>query len=246
MLIDDRLRLWNRNKWEAKNLAMYRQHGENRWPWFNRQLDQDIAAWLQQRQARQLDILDLGTCSGTQAIALAKLGHKVVGTEVSDTALADARRAASRESPDLPLQWIIDDITSTSLPEQHFELVLDRGCYHSICVFHHEQYVAGVKRVLKPDGILLLKVMSHAEQRFVNYDKLGNKRVPMPFHFRQAQLQQLLSPHFELLQISDSYFYSTVTAQPARAILLTARNRPGQSGLRGASEPSGFPPAPGR
>jgi 2-polyprenyl-3-methyl-5-hydroxy-6-metoxy-1,4-benzoquinol methylase len=217
-------RSWNRDKWEDKNQAMYKTYAENRWPWFNDGLDPDIEEFMSKVVRESLEILDLGTCSGSQAIELARKGHRVTGTDISPTALEQARQAASRE-PGLALNFLLDDITASRLAEHQFDMVLDRGCYHSICAFQHEEYVAGVRRVMKRGGVLLLKTMSSDETRFIAHDNIGGKLVQMPYHFSREELRGMLAPHFEVLQMSDSFFYSKVVEPPARARLVVLRDR---------------------
>ncbi len=223
MDIKQQLQQWNKDKWESKNRAMYEQGEENRWPWFNDSLDPDIEEFIAAAGADTLDILDLGTCSGSQGIELAKRGHRVVGTDISESALAQAKIAADREDG-LAIELLIDDITDSALAENQFDLILDRGCYHSICTFQHHEYVASIKRVLRPGGILLLKTMSSDEPRFVIYDKIGNKTVQMPFLFSREKLVEVLSPHFDVQEIRDSFFYSKNVDPPARARFCILRN----------------------
>jgi SAM-dependent methyltransferase len=223
MNIRQQLRQWNKGKWESKNRAMYEEFHENRWPWYNDQLDPDIEEYLVAHGIGPLDVLDLGTCSGSQAIELAKRGHRVVGTDISGTALVQAKAAASREDG-IEVQFLLDDITASALRENQFDLILDRGCYHSVCCFQHLDYVAGVKRVLKPRGILLLKTMSSEEKRFVTFDTFENKSIQMPLHFTREVLEESLSPHFDVQEIRDSYFFSAVVDPPARARFAILRN----------------------
>src|SRR5688572_26972475 len=98
MVTKRELQDWNRRKWEHKNHAMYEKYAQNQWPWFSDKLDPDIEAYLADNGMEGLDILDVGTCSGSQGIELARRGHRVVGTDVSDTALERARLAAARET----------------------------------------------------------------------------------------------------------------------------------------------------
>ena len=214
---------WNKRKWEHKNHAMYEKYAQNKWPWFSDQLDPDIDEYLRANGAVDLDILDLGTCSGSQGIELARRGHRVVGTDISETALERAKLAAASE-PELAISFLLDDIAESRLNDSQFDLVLDRGCYCSICSFNHEEYVASVRRVLRPGGAFLLKTMSSEDQRFMAYDKVGGREVQMPFHFTAEQLQKLMSPHFVIEQMRDSYFYSSVLDEPARARFVIMRN----------------------
>lgn len=223
MNIKQQLQIWNKTKWESKNRAMYERFEENQWPWFNEDLDPDIEEYLVGARIESADILDLGTCSGSQAIELAKRGHRVVGSDISESALAKAEAALAVQG-DLPVEFLLDDITATTLQDSRFDVVLDRGCYHSLCCFQHEDYVAGIKRVLKPDGLLLLKTMSSDEERFIAYDRIGNRRFQMPFHFTRQVLDDALSPHFDVLEIRDSHFFSTVVDPPAQARFAILRN----------------------
>jgi SAM-dependent methyltransferase len=214
---------WNKQKWEQKNHAMYETYGQDKWPWFNDKLDPDIEEYLLANGLNGQDILDLGTCSGSQGIELAKRGHRVVGTDISETALEQAKLAAARE-PKLEIRFVNDDIAESRLNDSQFDLAIDRGCYCSICSFNHEEYVASVRRVLRPGGVLLLKTMSSEERRFIAYDKVGGRDVQMPFHFTEEQLRTLMSPHFVIEQMRDSYFYSSVVDEPARARFVILRN----------------------
>jgi SAM-dependent methyltransferase len=214
---------WNKQKWEQKNHAMYETYGQDKWPWFNDKLDPDIEEYLLANGLNGQDILDLGTCSGSQGIELAKRGHRVVGTDISETALEQAKLAAARE-PKLEIRFVNDDIAESRLNDSQFDLAIDRGCYCSICSFNHEEYVASVRRVLRPGGVLLLKTMSSEERRFIAYDKVGGREVQMPFHFTEEQLRTLMSPHFVIEQMRDSYFYSSVVDEPARARFVILRN----------------------
>jgi 2-polyprenyl-3-methyl-5-hydroxy-6-metoxy-1,4-benzoquinol methylase len=226
MITKRELQDWNRQKWERKQHAMYETYGQNKWPWFNEQLDADIDEYFNAHGLSGLDILDVGTCGGSQGIELARRGHRVVGTDISETALARARLAAAGETG-LAIRFLLDDIAESRLEDHQFDLALDRGCYDSIASFNHEEYVASVRRVLRPGGVLLLKTMSSEEGRYLSYDKVGGREVQMPFHFTAQQLQTLMSPHFVIEQMRDSYFYSSTLDQPARARLVILRNHAG-------------------
>ena len=223
MITKRQLQDWNKQKWERKQHAMYETYAQNKWPWFSDKLDPDIDEYLLATGSNGLDILDLGTCSGSQAIELVKRGHRVVGTEISETALEQAKLAAAREAG-LAITFLLDDIAESRLEDSQFDVVLDRGCYHCICSFNHEEYVANVGRVLRPGGVFLLKTMSSEEARYMSYDKVGGREVQMPFHFTEKQLQTLFSPHFVIEQIRDSFFYSSTRDEPARARFVIMRN----------------------
>jgi cyclopropane fatty-acyl-phospholipid synthase-like methyltransferase len=131
--------------------------------------------------------------------------------------------AVARENG-LAMTFVHDDIAESRLADDQFDLVIDRGCYDSICSFNHEEYVASVRRVLRPGGVILLKTMSSEERRFISYDKVGGREVQMPFHFTPEQLRKLMSPYFAIEQLRESFFYTSMLAEPARAYFVVLRN----------------------
>lgn len=215
---------WNRDKWEKKNQTMYVGGPENQWAWYNDRLDEDVSELLTQPSG-YAEILDLGTCSGSQAIGLAQMGYAVVGTDVSESALRQARTDKEKLGDvGLKLSFELDDIITTRFPDDRFDVIFDRGCYHSICYFSHDAYVLQTKRILRPNGLLLLKVMSAKEDRFAGFEQIDGTKFPMPYKFDAARLMKVFSSVFEILDIRESYFYSTRTNPPARAMFAILKN----------------------
>ena len=171
-------------------------------------------------------MLDLGTCSGSQAFGLARRGYNVVGSDVSNTALAQANAFLARpENAALKLGFVHDDIIDTRFQDNQFDLILDRSCYHSICYFSHRAHVIQVRRILRPGGIVLLKAMSVEEGRFNDCENIDGVSVPMPYKFSTEKLREVFAEEFEILDLRNSFFYSTVTKPPAKAVLIVLRNR---------------------
>lgn len=82
----------------------------------------------------RLRVLDSGCGQGTQALRLARLGHTVLGVDVSDRLLDDAREAASRESPEVRARLTFEHGDLLSLrPEIHgrFDLI----CCHGVLMY---------------------------------------------------------------------------------------------------------------
>ena len=210
---------WNEDKWEEKNCEMYSQtNNDNIWPWFSKNLDLDVIEYLESNQITCAKILDLGTCSGAQAIALAEKGFDVVGSDISQTALNKAIEAAKKLPNDAKLEFIIDDILESKITEQ-FDLIIDRGCFHSICCISTKKYIANIQKLLKPQGKLLLKTMSLEEKRFEMYDEFAGQRIPMPYRFDNEIINNIFAEKFNIEKLQDSFFYSTVIDPPAKAKL---------------------------
>jgi len=64
---------------------VYKNNPVNKLPWYTKDLDFDLKKEL--KNFKKGSFLDLGTGPGTQAIALSKMGFKVTGTDISNTAI---------------------------------------------------------------------------------------------------------------------------------------------------------------
>lgn len=211
---------WNEDKWEGKNKEMYTgSNSDNIWPWFSKELDLDVINFIENNNITSAKILDLGTCSGAQAIALAKMGFDVVGTDISNTALNKAIGLAKELPLKTKLNFLIDDILETNMAENQFDLILDRGCFHSICCISTKKYIHNLLKLLKNNGQVILKTMSLKEPRFAGFDTFAGQQIPMPYRFDEEIIHSVFSDHFTIEKVEDSYFFSSVVNPPAKAIL---------------------------
>ena len=73
--------------------------------------------------SQSLRILDCACGIGTQALGLARRGHDLTGTDLSEAAVLRARREAQQRS--LPIRFSVADMRDlSSLPETGFDVVL--------------------------------------------------------------------------------------------------------------------------
>lgn len=212
---------WNRARWEARNALLYSGNWKrNLWPWYSKSLDPDIAWALREYGVRGGRILDLGTCSGSQAIALAKRRFAVVGTDVSESALEQARASLAQTPGHLDVEFVRDDILDTRLAPGQFDAVLDRGCFHSIYHFGKDRYTEQILKLLKPRGLVLLKTMSIEETRFASRCvAVDGVEISMPQRFDRGLLRASFAGSFAIREIRESRFYSVNVGDPARALL---------------------------
>lgn len=96
-------------------------------------------------------LLDVGTGTGARAIAWAERGYRVVATDVSPAALDRARvRDGAAE-----VLFVHDDIRETRL-RARFDVIVDRGCFHSLDPLDGPRCRAAVDALLAPGGALLV------------------------------------------------------------------------------------------
>ncbi|MGV9884362.1 class I SAM-dependent methyltransferase [Streptomyces sp. NPDC003006] len=123
-----------------------------------RQLDEQIAARFPVGQ--RLRVLDVGMGRGTQALRLARAGHKVTGVEQDPAMIAAAREALAEEPEGIQgrVRLVQGDGHQTGvhfLPGS-FDVVL---C-HGVLMYADEPdaLLAGLARMLAPGGLLSLLV----------------------------------------------------------------------------------------
>ncbi|WP_399935314.1 class I SAM-dependent methyltransferase [Streptomyces kanamyceticus] len=123
-----------------------------------RQLDEQIVARFPVGQ--RLRVLDVGMGQGTQALRLARAGHKVTGVERDPTMIAAAREALAQEPEGIQgrVRIVEGDGHQTGvhfLPGS-FDVVLCHGVL--MYVEEPDALLAGLARMLVPGGLLSLLV----------------------------------------------------------------------------------------
>ena len=202
----------NRNKWEDKN--KYEKRGKRKFHWNTEKIDHHLSDFLadydkevdirwDSRNRHNVNVLDIGTCDGVQAEYISKLGFNTLGTDVSQTAINNNADKISEN-----LNFIYDDILDTKLKPNSFDIIFDRGCFHSIVSFGYDKYIRNIKKLLKINGTLLLKVMHSDQVQFMGWDSILEHKVPMPFQFSKEMIIELFGKDFSIVSIEDSEFES--------------------------------------
>ena len=176
------------NRWEYvyKNLTF------KELPWYYENIDFDIQLALSRYLPIPSSILDIGCGPGTQAARLCATGYKVTAIDIAKEAIAKAKDIYAP----LDIKFLQKDITSDSVKELGtFDGAIDRGCFHSLLPEQHARYLENVQLLLKPKGILILKVFSK--------DEPGNWG---PRRFEISELLELFLPKFKLLSYEKSAF----------------------------------------
>lgn len=109
-------------------------------------------------ELKGLNILDLGCGTGRNSNYLAKLGNKVVGLEISKTAID----LASERAKDLGVlvDYKIRNIGSRyALEDESFDLVLDITSSNSLNESERDVYLSEASRVLKNGGYFFVKAL---------------------------------------------------------------------------------------
>ncbi len=180
--------------------SFYKENKVEEMPWYEKNLDLDLEYQINFMNLTKGKFLDLGTGPGTQAIQLDKLGFEVTGADISKSAIYKAQQLSSKVS------FVVDDILNSSFPDNTFNFILDRGCFHVFEPSLRKIYLNQIKKILKDDGILFLKVMSIEEK--------GLPEDEGPYKFSKQEVIDTFEKDFEIIEIKPTVYYGTLEPLP--------------------------------
>ena len=85
--------------------------------------------FFDQLDQHELQVLDIGCGQGRDAIFIARQGHRVIGVDISANGIRDLNLVAEKEN--LPIQGIVEDIT-TFTPDDLFDVILIDRTLHML------------------------------------------------------------------------------------------------------------------
>jgi SAM-dependent methyltransferase len=105
-------------------------------------------------------VLDCACGIGTQSIALARLGRRVIGTDLS--AVAVRRAAVEAAARGALFSAAVADMRQLPFPNASFDVIVsaDNSIAHLLTPGNLRRALAEMRRVLRPGGLLLLSVRS--------------------------------------------------------------------------------------
>lgn len=103
-------------------------------------------------------VLDAGCGSGENALYVASLGLSVLGVDVAETALVNARRSA--EDRGIEAEFAVADAFELEGLGRRFDTVLDCGLFHTFDGDERARYVASLTSVTEHGGTLYVLCFS--------------------------------------------------------------------------------------
>ena len=152
-------------------------------------------------------VLDVGCGPGFYTMTLAQRCGRAIGIDATPELLARAREEA-RQRGLRNLQFIEGDAEHLPFPTHAFDVVTSRAAFHHFV--HPERVLAEMKRVLKPNGRVLIADMIASEDREKADYQNRLERLCDPSHtralsqsefdrlFNQAGLEVVLQPRLTL------------------------------------------------
>jgi SAM-dependent methyltransferase len=182
----------------------YWRSGEDHW-WWKRPAPEVVEFIASQSPQERPDVLDLGCGPGRHAIAFAGAGFTVTASDASEEAIAHLAGWARDLS--LHIRTLVGDVTSESLPEESFDIVL---AYNVIYHGRRRQFAAAIQRVrrlLRSDGLFYFTCPTREDGKYgfgpevAPHTFLCDKSVtPGDIHYfaDQADLDRMLSGFQEI------------------------------------------------
>jgi ubiquinone/menaquinone biosynthesis C-methylase UbiE len=100
-------------------------------------------------------VLDVGCGGGIDAVFMAQLGFKVIGVDISATALKIAEKRA--EQVHVKVDWRRGSVLELPIDDGSVDFVTDRGLFHLIEDADRSIYSSELLRVLKNKGRALIR-----------------------------------------------------------------------------------------
>jgi SAM-dependent methyltransferase len=150
-------------------------------------IDAEFVQALEAHAAPPARVLDVGAGMGALARAAANQGFVVVATDF-------ARKAVERAcaiDPSVAVTWVVDDATDSSLVGS-FDVAMDRACLGCIPEGARQKYAATVASLVRPGGVLLLKVHASPARQIRSHG------------FTREEVLALFEPWFAPIAVRES------------------------------------------
>jgi len=141
-------------------------------------------------------ILDIGCGTGRNTIFLAKNGLDITGIDISEKAIAIAKKSVNNSN--LNVKFLKKDILESSEFVQKYDIIIDCGLYHVLTMNRKKIYVRNLQNLLQDGGILYL--ICSSEQ----------KGVFMPDAVTKNEINEMFQGDYTVDSIERTKIYSTI------------------------------------
>ena len=98
-------------------------------PWDTGFADEHLVEYIESGKIKAGKAFEVGCGTGTNSLWLASRGFSVLGVDVSEEAIAQAK--AKKKDSSLSTEFAVMDFLADDVPGSDFDFVFDRGCLHS-------------------------------------------------------------------------------------------------------------------
>ena len=179
-----------RERWDQ----VYREMPPEDIPWDEGQPSDILVDLVRQGKVKKGAALDICCGTGNNTLFLAQEGFQVAGIDISPTAISFARERCQQAG--VSCQLAPGNAVRLPYPDNSFDLVFDRGCFHHIPPQDREAFIQGVHRVLKAGGKYQLICFSDKDRW-------------APQGFSREQISEYFSPLFKIESLKEVSFRET-------------------------------------
>ncbi len=139
---------------------IYQSKNRDEVSWFREHLDTSLGMITNTGVGKHAAIIDVGGGNSTLVDDLLEAGYIDVSVlDISSKAIADSKGRLGTRANDV--NWIVADITTVELPQDHFHVWHDRAVFHFLTdAQDRRKYVEIVKRSLKVGGHIIVASFS--------------------------------------------------------------------------------------
>ena len=158
-------------------------------PWANLTVNPSLASWIEDKQPQGSGktALVVGCGLGDDAEAIADLGYRVTGFDISPTAIAWCQQRFA----DSQVNYLVDDLLNpTQINQTKYDFVLESYTLQALPAEIRPQGIESISQLVAPQGSLLVICRGREESQPAN-------SLPFPLtkselaHFEQLGLQQV-------------------------------------------------------
>lgn len=200
-------------KMQSKWDEFYKNTPPDKIPWGKVQADFFVELLSSGKLGEGGDAIDLGCGVGRKSIQLAKRGFNVVGVDIAEEAIRQAKQNAKNE--DVDIEFVVHDATDLSfLNDRKFDLVLDWANLHGIEESKRIQYISEIAKHTKKGGLLVLRCFS---KEGLSKNSLGAICVMGAIHFfSEDDIKGLYGEYFEIEKVGQSKYLTDNKQLPDR------------------------------
>lgn len=156
-------------------------------------------------------ILDAGCGTGDTAIALAEMGHQILGIDFVDSAIDQAKQKQKKLKTEIAsnIEFIKEDLFQIRNLNRKFGSVIDSGFYHLFDKKQGNEYLQNIASVMESGGILYMLEFA------IEFDIPNGPRTVTEEEIKHSLSQ---GNGWKILEIRHVQFENKISPVPAIAV----------------------------
>lgn len=171
-------------------------------PFFVDKPDENLVAYVEQRQLPLTRVLELGSGPGRNALYLAERGSQVDAIDLAQSSIDWANERANERQLDVRFRQ--GNLFELSIEDGAYDFVYDSGCFHHIAPHRRHDYIRVVTDALRPGGCFALTCFVEGGQYggsdMTDWDVYRQRSLQGGLGFTEDKLRSIFDT-FDILEI---------------------------------------------